>query len=160
VSLREFLASEAANLRDERSEAMKKRDEWIASVDRLFGQIKAWLLEADTEHALTLSEGRYELAEVGIGRYEAPVLLVALGVREVSIKPVARFVAGPLSSTGSIHIIRAYGRVDMSNGLEKYMIFRTDKEPDDRWVIIEQDGYRTQPLNQESFESAFQSLLE
>jgi hypothetical protein len=35
-----------------------------------------------------------------------------------------------------------------------------EKDPDDRWVIIKQDGYRTQPFQQDTFELAFQSLLE
>jgi hypothetical protein len=160
VSLKEFLASEAEKLASERSVAMKKRDEWIESVGRLLHQIEVWLGEADSGRILTYTRGHLPLREAGIGAYDVPSLLVELGAREVSIKPVARFVAGPLSSTGAIHIIRAYGRVDMSNRLEKYMIFRTEKELEDRWIIIEQDGYRTQPLNQDSFESAFQSLLE
>jgi hypothetical protein len=40
------------------------------------------------------------------------------------------------------------------------MLFRTEKEPEDRWVVIEDDGYRSQPFDRDSFESAFQRLLE
>ena len=43
-----------------------------------------------------------------------PSSSIELGAREVSIKPIARFVAGPMSSTGAIRILRAYGRVDMT----------------------------------------------
>jgi hypothetical protein len=160
VSLKEFLATESEKLQSERSEAMKKRDEWVESVGRLFFQIQEWLGEADSGRILTFQTGHITLREAGIGRYDAPILLVELGAREVSIKPVARFVAGPLSSTGAMHILRSYGRVDMGNRLEKYMLFRTERDPADRWVIIEEDGYRTQPFDQDSFESAFQSLLE
>ena len=160
MSLKEFLAAEAEKLQSERSEAMKKRDEWIESVGRLLHQIEEWLGEADSGQALTRKRGHLTLREVGIGTYDVPFLLIELGVREVSITPVARFVAGPLSSTGSMHILRSYGRVDMGNRLEKYMLFRIEKDPVDRWVIIEEDGYRTQPFDRDSFESAFQSLLE
>jgi hypothetical protein len=160
VSLKEYLASEAEKLQSERSEAMKKRDEWIESVGRLLKQIEVWLAEADSGRVLTYQRGHLTLREVGIGSYEVPFLLIGLGAREVSIKPVARFVAGPLSATGSIHILRSYGRLDMGNRLNKYMLFRTEKDPEDRWALIEEDGYRTQPFNQDSFESAFQSLLE
>ncbi len=160
ASLKEFLASEAEKLRDEQSAAMKKRDEWIASVERLLAQIKEWLHEADTRQILTFEEGRVSLREVGIGGYEVPCLHIEIGARQVSIKPVARVVAGALSSTGSIHILKSYGRVDMASPLEKYMLFRTEKEPEDRWVIIEEDGYRSQPFDRDSFESAFQRLLE
>jgi hypothetical protein len=160
VSLKEFLASEAEKLASERSVAMKKRDEWVESVGRLLAQIEVWLHQADSGQILTYKKGNLTLREVGIGTYDVPFLLIELGAREVSIKPVARFVAGPLSSTGSMHILRSYGRVDMSNRLYKYMLFRSEKDPVDRWVIIEEDGYRTQPFDQDSFESAFQSLLE
>lgn len=160
MSLKEFLTSEAERLQSERSEAMKKRDEWVEAVGWLFHQIEVWLGEADSERLLTYKRGHISLRETGIGAYDAPILLVELGTREVRIQPVARFVAGPLAATGAIHILRAYGRVDMTNGLEKYMIFRTQKEPDGPWIIIEEDGYRSQAFTKDSFESTFQSLLE
>lgn len=160
ATLKEFLASEAEKLRGEQSEAMKKRDEWIASVDRLLAQARDWLREADAKQVLTFREGRVALREWGIGAYEAPALFVEIGARHVSIKPIARVVAEPLSYTGSIHILKAYGRVDMASALERYMLFRTQKDPEDRWVIIEEDGYRSRPFDRDSFESAFQGLLE
>jgi hypothetical protein len=159
-SLREFLASEAEKLQGERSKAMKKRDEWIASVERLLAQIKEWLEDADTRKILTLTEGRAAFREVGIGNYEAPFLLVEIGMRQVSIRPVARNVAGAVASTGAIDILQAYGRVDMASPLEKYMLFRTAKEPEDRWIIVGEDRYRSQPFDRESFEAAFRGLLE
>jgi hypothetical protein len=159
-SLREFLASEAEKLRGERSEATRKREEWTSSVQRLLDRIKDWLVEADTEKVLTLNEGRTGLREAGIGDYEAPFLVVGIGARQVAIRPIARFVAGPLSSTGAIHVLKSYGRVDMQSALEKCMLFRTETTPGDRWVIIEEDGYRSQPFDRESFESAFRRLLE
>ena len=160
MSLKEYLASEAEKLQNERSDAMKKRDEWVGSVGRLLAQIEEWLGEADSGRVLTFQRGQMTLREAGIGTYDVPFLLIELGAREVTIKPIARFVAGPLSSTGAMHVLRSYGRVDMGNRLEKYMIFRTEKELDGPWIIIEEDGYRSQPFNQDTFESAFQNLLE
>ncbi len=40
------------------------------------------------------------------------------------------------------------------------MIYRTEKDPEDRWSLIEVDSYRIQPLDQLAFEAALQSLLE
>ncbi len=160
MSLKEYLASEAEKLQSEQSDAMRKRDEWVESVGRLLAQIRNWLDEADSRRILIYKSGQMTLREAGIGTYDVPLLIIELGAREVSIKPIARFVAGPLSSTGAMHILRSYGRVDMGNRLEKYMIFRTDKELDGPWIIIEEDGYRSQPFNKETFESAFQRLLE
>jgi len=157
ASLKEFLAGEADKLRNEQSDAMTKRREWIAAVDRLLAQIKDWLQEADPEQILMIQETSHQLRERMIGTYEVHGLSIGVGLREIRVTPVARYVAGPMSSTGTI---RAHGRVDLTNGFSKYMLFRTDPIADGIWIIIEQDGYRTQPFNRESFESACRNLLE
>jgi hypothetical protein len=160
ASLKEFLASEAEKLRSEQAEALTKRAEWIAAVERLLGQIKDWLGQADPERILRIDEAPLRIGEQGLGTYEIPGLTIGLGTREVRIKPVARHVLAPLRVTGRMHVPRAYGRVDLTNGLDRFMIFRTAKEPDDRWTIIEEDGPLMKPFDRDSFESAFQSLLE
>ena len=121
----------------------------------------AWLTYADPDHAiLEVRETPYQLREEGIGSYEARGLIISLGRRELRVEPIARNVAGPLSSTGVIHVSRAYGRVDLTDGLQKYMIFRVEKVPEDRWSIIEQDGFRMRAFDQVAFEEAFKALLE
>ena len=75
------------------------------------------------------------------------------------MEPIARYVAGPLSATGVISVNRAYGRVDLTDGLKKFMVFRVDRDPEDRWNIVEQDGFRIQPFDQSTLEEAFKSLL-
>jgi hypothetical protein len=160
-SLKEFIASQAQKLRNEESQAVDKRNEWVAAVDRLNQQIMAWLTSADPDHAiLDVRETPYQLREEGIGSYLARGLIISAGRRELRVKPIARNVAGPLSSTGVIHVSRAYGRVDLTDGLQKFMIFRVQRDPDDRWSIIEQDGFRMQPFDQLAFEQAFKTLLE
>ncbi len=75
------------------------------------------------------------------------------------VKPVARFVATPMRSTGVILVPRVHGRVDMTNGLDKYLIFRVETEPQDRWSIIKQESSRLDPLDEDSFASALKDLL-
>ncbi len=160
VSLKEFLASEAEKLRGEQAEALTKRQEWVASVDRLLARIKEWLAEADARRILMIDESPIRIGERGLGTYEIPALTIGMGTREVRIKPIARFVAAPLRVAGSLQVPRAYGRVDMTNGLDRYMIFRVDMDPDDRWTIFEENGPLMKPFDRDSFESAFKSLLE
>jgi hypothetical protein len=157
ASLKEFLAAEADKLRNEQSEAMTKRQVWIAAVDRLLAQIKDWIQQADEGQILMIKDTSHQIRERMIGTYEVHVLSIGVGLSEIRVTPVARYVAGPMSSTGTI---RAYGRVDMTTGLDKYMLFRTDPVADVTWILIEPDGYRTQPFTRESFESACRSLLE
>lgn len=159
ASLREFLAAEAEKLHGEQIEARGKREEWIASVRRLLDQIKGWLGEADTKGILSIDESPLRLSEQGMGTYEIPALTIGMGAREVRIKPVARHVMAPLRATTMLQILRAHGRVDMTNGLDRYLIFRVGREPD-RWTIVEQNGPSVETFDQTSFESAFKSLLE
>jgi hypothetical protein len=160
ASLKEFLTSEAEKLRSEQSEAVSKREEWVASVERLIAEMKEWLGQADTERVLMIDESPIRVGERGLGTYEVPALTIGLGTREVRVKPVARVVSAPLRATAMMQVPRAYGRVDMTNGLDRYLIFRVEKEAADRWTIVEQDGPLVEPFNRKSFESAFQRLLE
>jgi hypothetical protein len=160
ASLKEFLESAAEKLRSEQAAALTKRQEWIAAVERLLAQIKEWLGQADTQRILRIDEAPLRIGEQGLGTYEIPALTIGLGPSEVRIKPVARYVAAPLRSTGIIQVPRAYGRVDMTNGLDRYMIFRTEMDPDDRWVMIEQNEPLMEQFDRKSFESALKSLLE
>jgi hypothetical protein len=160
VSLKEFLASEAEKLRSEQAEALTKRQEWVASVDRLLDRIKEWLAEADPRRILMIEEAPLRLSEQGLGTYVIPSLTIGLGPREVRIKPVARFVATPMRSTGVIFVPRVHGRVDMTDGLDKYLIFRVETDPQDRWSIIKQESSRLEPFDEDSFSSALMGLLE
>ncbi|MEJ7639918.1 MAG: hypothetical protein WKF75_18600 [Singulisphaera sp.] len=159
-SLKQFLEEEAGKLQTYLSEAARKRDEWVGAVDRLTSRMKEWIGEADSGGVLVLQDRMFTLREEGIGAYEIHGLSIGLGPREIRLEPVARNVAGPHSATGVIHVSRAYGRVDMTDGLRKFVIFRLEREPEERWNIIEQDSYAMQLFNQQSFEAAVQSLLE
>ncbi len=159
-SLKQFLEEEADKLQTHLSEAARKRDEWVGSVNRLTARMKDWIGEADPGRVLVLRDRIFSVREEEIGAYEVLGLSIGLGPREVRVEPVARNVAGPQSATGVIHVSRAYGRVDMTDGLRKFMIFRLEREPEDRWSIIEQDSYEMRPFDQPSFEAAVQSLLE
>ena len=160
-SLKDFIASQAQKLRNEESQAAHKRDEWVGAVDRLNQQIMVWLTYADPDHVvLEVRETPYHLREEGIGSYEARGLVISVGRRELRVEPIARNVAGPLSATGVNHVSRAYGRVDLTDGLQKFMIFRVERVPEDRWSIIEQDGFRMRAFDQVAFEEAFKALLE
>jgi hypothetical protein len=86
--------------------------------------------------------------------------MISVVRRELRVEPIARNVAGPLSATGVIHVSRAYGRVDLTDGLQRFMIFRVEKDPEDRWSIIKQDGFRMEAFDQCAFEEAFKALLE
>ncbi len=160
ASLKEFLESEAEKLRGEQSDAIKRREEWVAAVDRLIAQIKEWLREADPGRILTIEETTHELREHGIGSYEAPGLWIGIGVRQVRVEPISRNVIGPARLSGDYYGGRAYGRVDMTNGSQRFMIIRMNKGLDGQWSITDQDPDWTDRFDQDSFGTALKSLLE
>jgi hypothetical protein len=159
-TLREFL-SEHAEM--ERSRANFKKDlqtEWIWAVRRLNEQIKEWLLDADQERLLKIDERQYEIREVDVGVYTVPGLVIRMDAREVRTVPIARMIVGPELSNGMIRVTRSFGRVDLTDGGEKFMLFRSQKEPSDEWVIVEEKSYTLKKFDREAFEEATQSLLE
>jgi hypothetical protein len=159
-TLKEFLNERAEIERGRADEKKAIQQEWIWAVRRLVQQIREWLLAADQEHLLRVDERYYELREVDVGVYTAPGLVIRLEAREVQILPIARMVVGPFLSNGMVRMNRAFGRVDMTSGGEKFMLFRSQKDPSDEWVIVEEEGYTARKFDCQAFEEAIQSLLE
>ncbi len=159
-TLKEFLVSQRDRTAKERDAVCQTRAEWLTSLDRLIAQVRDWLKEADPdgEH-LKIEEERHALDEEAIGAYEAPGLSITLGATRVRLVPIARYVSGTYSDAGKFAIIRAYGRVDLTNGIEKHLIFRERFGPDG-WCIVEYQGFEKAPFNRATFEAALKTLLE
>jgi hypothetical protein len=159
-SLKEFLAEQAERLESEQQKAAQCRDEWVAAVESLNQQVCAWIAASDPERILKTNQSQIVLREQGIGEYEIPGLVITLGTRIARLTPVARFALGPLPDTGVGRFLRTHGRVDFTNGLQTYSLYRQFIQPD-QWLIVDQDEpFRLDPFRQESFESALQGLLE
>lgn len=161
MPLKEFLEQQA-NWLGAGAEARKaKRDDWLGAVGRLLSQIEGWLLEADTGRILQIWRTGVERSEEEIGYYQADELIVRLVAREVRITPFAFSLVGPFGvETWLGQDTRAQGRVDMSNGEEKYFLYRYARAEGDLWGIVHEDERVIRKLDRESFEAAIQRLLE
>jgi hypothetical protein len=159
-TLKEFLAEHAEIERGRADEKRAMQREWIESLRRLIGQIREWLVDSDPQHLLEVEESYHEIREVDVGVYTAPGLVIRLEAREVRLIPIARKVAGPYLSNGLIRVKRAFGRADLIAGGRKYLLYRSQAEPADEWVIVEDDGFRVKELDRQAFEEAAQSLLQ
>jgi len=159
-TLEEFLHERAEIERGHADEKTALQREWVGAVQRLIGQITGWLRDADKEHLLEIEEKCHKLREVDVGVYTAPGLVIRLESQEARVIPVARMVVGPDLSNGLIRVIRAFGRVDMTDGEKKFLLFRTEVAPADEWVILEDEGFTFKRFTRESFEEAAQSLLQ
>jgi hypothetical protein len=159
-TLKEFLAERAETERGRAEEKKAIQQEWIWAVRRLIQQIQEWLIDSDPGHLLEVKESYHEFREVNVGVYTAPGLVIRDEAREVRIVPVARMVVGPLLADGGVRMNRAFGRVDMTDGAEKFMLFRSQKGPSDEWVIVDDRGYVVRKFDRQTFEEAMQRLLE
>jgi len=159
-TLKEFLTSRAEIERERAGEKMAVQNEWRGAVERLIQQIVAWLRDADTLRILEIQDDFHQLREVNVGVYILPGLVIRLEVEEVRVVPIARNAVGPMEDIGGNRIGRTFGRVDLKNGGKKYMLFRIEREPIDRWVIVDDESYTVREFNRQTFDEAMQSLLQ
>jgi hypothetical protein len=159
-TLEEFLTEREEMERGRADEKIAVQKEWIGAVRRLIDQMTEWLRAADKKHLLEIEETQYKLREVDVGVYRVPGLVIWLEANEVRIVPIARMVVGPELSNGIIRVTRSFGRVDITDGGEKFMLFRSQKDPSDEWVIVEDRAYTFKRFDREAFEEATQSLLQ
>lgn len=159
-TLREFLKDRAEYLRSQAQEADALRDEWVGAVNRLLDQLADWLKEADPEGVLNAVRLPYRRREEGIGAYDVDGLKIYLGPREIDVVPIAHRAIGSVRDAGATGVIRADGRVDLTNGDQRHMLFRVRRDGVERWLILEEDGHVARPLDRPTFELAIQSMLE
>ena len=154
---KEWLAQEA---QIEGSVAKRRQlvEEWTDSVADLYAQVVAWLAEDDSENVLTIQTGKVQKAEEGLGAYEVSTMRISLSARFVDLVPLARNVVGAIGNRGDLGF-RAEGRVDMTNGAEKYMFYRIVVGSDRKWVIVDDENYSVKELSKGTFEIALQDLL-
>jgi len=163
TTLREFLTSKA----DEYGVRGRnqRRKEWLGAVDRLFVQLQSWMREADPEGLLDVIRYDVSRTERDYGTYDAPALQVRFGPEEVSVEPIyghpplsLTFDQGQMASSpdlGGADI--SGGRVDASNGLRTYHLFRERGDEADAWWIW--DGDRFAKLDPASFGRILKDLL-
>ena len=154
-TFREFLQEKARE--DDQRERLGRREEWVTSVSRLIRQVRQWLEEADTEKLLIVSEPLYDKREQGLGTYRVPGLDIGLGDSLVKIIPVGRNatgVVGPKDGPG----VLAQGRVDISDGMRKYLLLRTLEEGRDQWHALD-ERFEATLLDRARFEEIMHDLL-
>jgi hypothetical protein len=156
MTLREFLLQNAP-----RDEILRRRwrEDWIAYVDRLLGQLRDWLTEADAADLLDLETLEFEKREQGLGSYRIKGLAIHFGERTVKVVPVGRTVAAHLGPYAEPGHEKAEGRVDISNGAYKYYLYlKLNDAREEQW-LIQDERSALRPLDREQFEAILQVLL-
>jgi hypothetical protein len=157
--LKEFLrkqAEEEGSAADERKQVL---EDWIEALELLQANMSSWLRQADPQNILTLEQTTHRIRERQIGSYSAPGLRISLGTREVRVEPVARYSIGSRVGDALGASLRE-GRVDMTNGEKKYMLYRHKDGENHHWVMVDDEDYLARDMDRSAFEDAIQSLLE
>jgi hypothetical protein len=164
TNLREFLQkkTEGTDLK----ERNRLRSEWLASLNRLFDQIREWLREADPEEVLEVVRYEVERVEQRLGVYDAPALLIRLGTDSVRIVPSGRFedkyriqmiLAGPSYSPewGDL----CGGRVDVRSEDRRYLLLRSVEGDNEKWFAVSTNENGVAAFNRSRLEAILQELL-
>ena len=158
MTLREFLLKNAPRAEQE-NRRRQWREEWIAAVDRLLAQLRAWLTDADTAKLVDLEPLEFEKREQGLGAYHIHGLAIHFGERTVKVVPVGRNVLAHLGPYAEAGHENAEGRVDITNGAYKYYLFRKLNDAGAEQWLLQDERSAIRPLDREQFEAILQDLL-
>jgi hypothetical protein len=155
MTFREFLDKQAKQ--QNQSGWREQREEWIAAVGRLMEKLRAWLAESDPKKVLDVVPIEHRRIEPSLGIYIAPGLRISVHQAVVDVVPIGRNVIGTVGSHGASEI-RAEGRVDITDGIRKYMFYRTLKDGQEIWYAVD-ERFQATPLDRSRFEAILQDLL-
>src|SRR4051794_25864780 len=158
TTLREFLRQQAAKHETEARANAVVIAEWRTAVERLFGQVRAWLADSDPDRIIEVVEKEHDISEPGLGRYSVPRLDLRAFGKWIGIIPKACKTVASAAPPQRAVPERAAGRVDMTDEVRRYVLYRFPQEGGDAWLI---DDLRSEPkpLNQQTFEAALMSYL-
>lgn len=156
ASFREFL-DRTQKQQDPENKRTERRREWVAAVERLIEQLVAWVKEIDSAGLLIVDPFRLRQTEMGLGAYEVQAFTIRLDDTIIQIRPVARFVVGTVKLPDGKER-KAQGRVDVTDGVRRYTLYRTLGEEGERWYIVD-EASNTAELDQNQFLAVLEDLL-
>jgi hypothetical protein len=169
TAFREFL-HEQAKKRQATNNA-KTIEEWRKAVAHLIAQMREWLEDSDPEGIIDVEEGETKITEPGLGTYRIPYLNLRAFGTWIGVVPKARRTVGTVHPPQKNAPERAEGRVDITDELRRYVLYRLRKGGKDVW-LIDENGFETEgggsgplkhteprPLDQAAFERVLMSYL-
>jgi hypothetical protein len=157
MTLREFLLQNAPRAEQEKRRR-QWREEWIVAVDHLLAQLRAWLIEAGTADLLDLEPLSFEKREQWLGAYSIKGLAIHYGESTVKVVPVGRTVLAHLGPHAEPGHENAEGRVDITNGTSKYILYRNLTHAGEQW-LVQGDRSELRSLDRQQFEAILTDLL-
>lgn len=150
----EFLRDKAAK----ESGARATIDEWNESILELFSQLRSWLSSSDPDRILNVRQSEIRIIEPRLGTYTTHRLDIQGLGQWIGIIPKARYtIANAKPPHGSVPE-RATGRVDITNELKRFALYRFKDGGHDSWMMSDLETEAV-PLDQAAFEKAIMSFL-
>jgi hypothetical protein len=155
MTFQDFLKQKAADEKEHKRR--KRRAEWRAAVERLLDQIRAWLAESDPERILDVTPDQAERWEPGLGYCSLPTLTIEVGSDTIRVEPMGRHALG-IVELPSGAVLKAEGRVDITAGARKYILYRTIADDKETWYALDEKFAPTR-LDRGRLEAIVQDLL-
>ncbi|VTT97427.1 Hypothetical conserved protein OS=Candidatus Acetothermus autotrophicum GN=HGMM_OP3C474 PE=4 SV=1 [Gemmataceae bacterium] len=156
----EFLREQAEKRKSRDTDRQRVLDDWIEALKRLYAQMEGWLRSSDPDGILNIEkEENWEVEEEGLGKYSVPRLDIRGLGRWVGVVPKARFTVASAHPPQKASSGRPIGRVDITNEVRRFVLYRFPSAEGDLWLI---DDQKNPPsvLDQAAFESALMSYLQ
>jgi hypothetical protein len=154
----DFLREQAEQRKAQSAERAEVTQEWIDSIKRLYATITGWLQKSDPDGILKIRVIEDDLNEEGLGKYTVPHLDIRGLGRWVGIVPKARYTVATAHPPQKNTPERAAGRVDITNEVRRFVLYRFIVDGQDVWMIDDQK-HPPKVLDQEAFEAALMSYL-
>jgi hypothetical protein len=139
-----------------RNERAQRVAEWRRACSALFARLIEWLKEeADGEIRVDLQD--VELAEAALGVYSIPKLRITIGDDSAEVVPLGRDVIAHIQVRIDLDV-RASGRLDLTNGIGKYPLYRCVVDGEDNWYLFDERD-QARPLTRERFYEALMDLM-
>ncbi len=121
-------------------------------------EIRGWLRQSDPDGLLDVESYDVMRTEGSLGSYDAPALKIHLGAVEVDVVPVSREVPFMAIKGASAAPTEFGGRIDITDGLRTYNVFRAIRDRSDQWQVRHEHNQFAY-LDREKFELILQDLL-
>ncbi|HYT89356.1 MAG TPA: hypothetical protein VEL76_11675 [Gemmataceae bacterium] len=158
TTFREFLREQVEKHQAEGQSAKATVDEWRSAVERLFAQLREWLREDDPTGVIEIEEEQKDVTEPSLGRYRIPRLSLRAFGKWIGIIPKARKTVATASPPQKSAPQRADGRVDITDELRRYVLYRFRDDGRDVWLIDDLKS-EAKPLDKDAFERVLMSYL-
>jgi hypothetical protein len=135
-------------------------DEWVQAIRKLFDQFRGWLKVSDPTKILQVEERMAEVNEPNVGRYQAPRLDIRAFGKWVGVIPKALKTVGSARPPRSGAPAHATGRVDITDEIRRYVLYRFEGDSGDAWFIESPSSDALEQLTQDRFEEALMSYFQ